>query len=301
MRVPQTSNTKIKNYIHGGQAFILVLAWVLTIAVFAQDGSTHAATAWYFALVGTSNEARADKTNVRQCWLTIPILIYLVMVPMWSRTQHLANVYAFIATNGISAILWLSAWAAVAAYVSAGKAAGTEDGRSGCDNFGFGAPSKCKLSEATVILGVFVMLLFVATTYLSVQKVLRQRQAGVPLNTTKPDDFALQSQEAFSSNMDQERFGPDTHFDTRQGGPTGFRLPSTTYEAGYTLLHARNEDVTNARPVQPVGPLSNQHVAVLSDDATSHDTRGRPFFGQIDGADEETQPPPPPYGVDYSE
>lgn len=34
-----------------------------------------------------------------QCFLSVPAIIYLVMVPMWSRTKKFANAYAFLAVD----------------------------------------------------------------------------------------------------------------------------------------------------------------------------------------------------------
>lgn len=41
-----------------------------------------------------------------QCFVTLPALIYLVMVPMWSRAQKFANAYAFAALD----VLYTSAY-----------------------------------------------------------------------------------------------------------------------------------------------------------------------------------------------
>lgn len=42
-------------------------------------------------------ERKADTRS--QCFLSIPAIIYLVMVPMWSRTKKFANAYAFVAVD----------------------------------------------------------------------------------------------------------------------------------------------------------------------------------------------------------
>jgi hypothetical protein len=44
--------TRIKGFFHAFQAFLIFLAWALTIAVFTRDGATDGRTAWFFALVG---------------------------------------------------------------------------------------------------------------------------------------------------------------------------------------------------------------------------------------------------------
>jgi translocation protein SEC72 len=101
-----------------------------------------------------------------KCWLSIPGLIYLVAVPMWPRARRFGNVYAFATVDCLYAILWFSAWICVASYVAQGKAEGksdsdsdknTDDKKSGCDAWKYGNASKCKISTATVILGVVIL------------------------------------------------------------------------------------------------------------------------------------------------
>ena len=97
------------------------------------------------------------------------------MVPLWSRARPISNVYLYLFIDVSFTLFWLIAWASVAAYVVAGKNAERVKGRGkSCDNFGFGAASKCRISEVTIILGVTEMLLFAATTYISIQKALHQ-------------------------------------------------------------------------------------------------------------------------------
>jgi hypothetical protein len=52
MRLQQDPLTKTKNYVHAAQAFVILLAWILTIAVYVASGSTDGRTSWFFALVG---------------------------------------------------------------------------------------------------------------------------------------------------------------------------------------------------------------------------------------------------------
>ena len=119
------------------------------------------------------------------------------MVPMWSRARRFANVYAFATLDVLSVILWLSAWAAVASYVSSGKGKGKNTGKSGCDNFKYGSPGRCKLSETIIVFGVFEMLLFMATALVSFRAVvslplssnLCHKNRSVPLRTLPVSDF----------------------------------------------------------------------------------------------------------------
>ena len=121
-------------------------------------------------------ESRADPPK---CWLSIPGLVYLVAVPMWPRARRFGNVYAFASVDALYTILWASAWICLASYVAQGKSLGAEtksdsdsDSKSstkratdsdsdstktGCDNWRYGGATKCKLSEATTIIGVFIL------------------------------------------------------------------------------------------------------------------------------------------------
>lgn len=178
MRLPQSRLQRLKNYLHAAQLFLLLLSLILTIAIYTRRGPSSSRTSWFFAL----------------SWLTIPLLIYLVMVPMWSRTTHFGNPYAYFILDTLFAILWLSAWAAVASYVSAGG---------GCAHFTLGSNGKCKLSEATVILGVFIMCLFIGTSYISFRTLMHYHKTGM-MPAPKPNAFTVQTDDDFSSNMQKE-------------------------------------------------------------------------------------------------
>ena len=51
MRLQQDSLTRTKNIIHAAQAFLILLAWILTIAVYITSGPSDGRTSWFFALV----------------------------------------------------------------------------------------------------------------------------------------------------------------------------------------------------------------------------------------------------------
>ncbi|GIK00421.1 hypothetical protein Aspvir_004444 [Aspergillus viridinutans] len=190
MRVsrPSFNPGRTKNLIHGVQGFIIFLAWALTIAVFTKGDGIDGRSAWYWAL----------------CWLSIPGLIYLVAVPMWPRARRFGNVYAFATVDCLYAILWFSAWICVASYVAQGKSEGSDtnkdDKKSGCDAWKYGSASKCKISTATVILGVVIFLLFVATGWMSFRNVMHFRRTGTLPDAVSDPTFAAQSKAAFSSN-----------------------------------------------------------------------------------------------------
>lgn len=44
-----------------------------------------------------------------QCFLTIPALLYLVMVPMWTRTVRFANAYAYALIDILYTVLYAPA------------------------------------------------------------------------------------------------------------------------------------------------------------------------------------------------
>ena len=223
------------------------------------------------------------------------MLIYLVMTPMWSRTARFTNVYASAVLDGLSVILWLSAWAAVASYVSAGKNKGTNTKASGCDNFGLGSAAKCKLSEATIILGVIIMLLFGGTSYMSFKAVMHYRRTGEMPASAKPgNDFAAQTQDAFSSNLRTDDFDDEANFDARQGGGLG-RI-SRQDEDEYTLLHqADNDDLSHPPPSHGTLPVPyGQGGNVQQDYNTSYGgAYGRHSPNSLH---DNGGPPPPTYG-----
>lgn len=190
------------------------------------------------------------------------------MVPMWSRARRFANVYAFAALDGLSVILWLSAWASMASYVAQGKSEGSddEDAGSGCDNFGYGSASRCRLSTGTTILGVFIMLAFVATSLFSFRKVMQHRRGDISNegldggmgNNSKYGDFQAQTQGDFDSNMHNDDFDdvPDGR-DPRQG--YGYAGVQGHDQDEYAPMY--QHDQSDMRPHEPMSPLGPSSTA----------------------------------------
>ncbi|KAJ9262233.1 hypothetical protein DTO195F2_3620 [Paecilomyces variotii] len=186
--------TRIKNFIHGFQGFVIFIAWAMTVAIFTRTGSNDGRIDWYFAL----------------CWVTIPALIYLVGVPMFPRARRFGNVYAFATIDCLFTILWFSAWVCTASYVAEGKSKGesesknskdkTKENKTGCDAFAYGSPGKCKLATGTTIVGVVIFLAFVGTSLLSMRNVSHFRRTGTMPDTISDPTFAAQTKAAFSSN-----------------------------------------------------------------------------------------------------
>ncbi|KAI9929828.1 hypothetical protein AWENTII_003728 [Aspergillus wentii] len=236
---PSVNPGRAKNIVHAAQAFIIFLAWALTIAVFTKGDGIDGRSAWYFAL----------------CWFTIPGLIYLVAVPMWPRARRFGNVYAFATVDCLYTILWFSAWICVASYVAQGKAEGkssdsdkdsnsNKNGKratsgSGCDNWKYGSASKCKISTATVILGVVVFLLFVVTAFMSFRNVMHFRRTGTLPDAVSDPTFAAQSKAAFSSNPAHDFEEEEDDF---RSGRAGLSTAHSDRDEDYALLHQSEVD-----------------------------------------------------------
>lgn len=84
MRLQLDHFGKLKNHIHAGQALILFLAWVLTIALLTRDGRSDGRVGWYFGLVGGGGSASIDT-------LTDTVLV-LLDNPHPSISRHGAHV-----------------------------------------------------------------------------------------------------------------------------------------------------------------------------------------------------------------
>ncbi|TAQ83390.1 hypothetical protein B7494_g8285 [Chlorociboria aeruginascens] len=91
--------------VHIAQAVLILVAWILEIVVFRSSATIDGRTGWYFGL----------------CFLTVPAIIYLTMTPRFPRTRKFANPYVLAFVDLFYAILWISAFASVASYNSAGK------------------------------------------------------------------------------------------------------------------------------------------------------------------------------------
>ncbi|KAI2694732.1 hypothetical protein CBS147332_9561 [Penicillium roqueforti] len=243
---------RTKNIIHFIQGFIIFLAWALTIAIWTKGDGIDGRTGWYWGL----------------CWLSIPGLVYLVAVPMWPRARRFGNVYAFACVDILYSILWLSAWICLASYVAQGKSKGstTDDDektttkraddtttttttittKTGCDNWGYGSAAKCKLSEATTIIGVFIFVLFAITSWMSFRNVTHFRRTGTLPDAVSDPTFAAQSKAAFSSNPAQDFEEDEDDIRSGRGGNMG---PSTLgdQDEDYALLHQSEvDDLGNA-------------------------------------------------------
>ncbi|KAF2714824.1 hypothetical protein K504DRAFT_457020 [Pleomassaria siparia CBS 279.74] len=259
MRVPQSYIQKLKVVAHVFQAILIFIAGCLTLAVLTKDGDTGGATKYYIAL----------------CCLTGPAIIYLVMVPMWSRAARFASAYAFLAVDALYTILWFAAFISVAVWNSQGIrggavaiGAGKNDGN--CSTFEYGDASKCKLSRATVGFGVIVFLFFAITTCISgyyMFKFLREGEMPYESKTANPHHTSGEtakdptwSTEIEPHNNDDDDDEEDHHTD--RGG--------NQHDDEYALLHSTETDEGR----HPGRPLSW---------GTGHrDSYGQPPFASMD-------------------
>lgn len=190
------------------------------------------------------------------------------MVPMWSRARRFANVYAFAAIDSLSVVLWLSAWAAVASYVSAGKGKGDKEDKSGCDNFKYGSPGRCKLSETIIVFGVIEMLLFIATAVISFRAVMTFKRTGMmPENLPAggsgmgKNDFSAQTQDDFSSNMRND----EEDFDDQPGGGRqeyAYQKPSMDDEYAPIRQSDHDTDIAHLPAATPTSPLNHNGLGI---------------------------------------
>jgi hypothetical protein len=172
----------------------------------------------------------------------------------------------------------------VASYLSAGKGHGTKtDGSTGCDNFKYGSPGRCKLSGAIVAFGVIEMLLFAATAFISCRAVMSYKRTGImPMpgggggqlgrsNTAASrtgksnyaqtqdaaDAAADADAEAFSSNMrsDDDDVEDEQNRTAKQG-------PTPTYDV-YAPLHQNDHDeMAHMSGVQPHSSLAQSGLGI---------------------------------------
>lgn len=262
MRIPQSYIQKCKTVAHVFQAIFIFIGGCITLAVFTKDGTTGGASKWYFAL----------------CFLTIPALIYLVMVPMWTRAIRFANAYAFVAVDVLYTIFWFSAFIAIAFWNSKGIRQGAIDKKidknsGNCTTFAYGPEGKCKLSRATFGFGVVIWILFVITSCISAYYLVKFRKTGeIPGLKTDPHQAAggieAQTKDAWSADTHEIDHPNDVEDETRteRGG--------NQEEDEYALLHSTDtdegrhpgrplswgEDRYGGQPAPPYGAYEEHHM-----------------------------------------
>jgi len=263
----------------------------MTIAVFTKGGGIDGRSGWYFGV----------------CWLSIPALTYLVAVPLFPRARKFGNVYAFATVDGLFVVLWLSAWAAVASYVSQGKSDGEKlpdnkkAKKTGCDAFAYGSASKCSVSEATVIFGVIIFLLFIATSYFSFRNVFHFRQTGTMPDVVADPTFDAQTNAAFSSNPAHDFEEEDEFRSGRTADRPGGYGAGADHEQDYALLQQSElEDMQHHAAVQgsydPTAPAPGQ---VMHDYDTSYGGAYGQHYNEPSQASQPYEPYPQSQGQNY--
>lgn len=161
MQLPHNYLHKGKNALHGLQGLVIFLGWALTIAILVKEGPSDSRTKYFFALVSAQSPLTFQATDSPQCWFCIPVLIYQAAIPTFQRTKRFANPYAFAILDVLFTILWFAAFIGVAVYtntgISNGEAKDKDHKLKGCAAFDGGPESKCKLSQATIGMGVVVL------------------------------------------------------------------------------------------------------------------------------------------------
>lgn len=106
--------------------------------------------------------ARLQADMVIVCWISIPFIVYLAVVPIWSRAAIVAKALYFAIADVLITIFWLSAFASVLSWNNSGILQGTIDKKipkneASCKNFAYGSEKKCKLSYSASSLGVVIL------------------------------------------------------------------------------------------------------------------------------------------------
>ncbi|KAL9016083.1 MAG: hypothetical protein Q9185_006550 [Variospora sp. 1 TL-2023] len=235
MRLPENLLPKTKIVLHGVQGFVIFLAWAITIAIFTKPGSTDGRIKYFFAL----------------CWFCIPLLIYQAAVPQFDRTKRFSNVYAHAAIDALLAIFWFAAFISVATWTNHGIKNGVDkDKNKGCDAFLWGdgdsRGSKCRLSQATIGMGVVIFLLFIATTFISIKNALYYRRNGSLPHTTPTHQAHPLPHHANDDDDDQAKyaFSSNPHDDLDEDEDTGRHGNHSTY----SVLHDTHNDTGGLHP-----------------------------------------------------
>ncbi|GAB7362340.1 hypothetical protein MBLNU230_g2666t1 [Neophaeotheca triangularis] len=272
MRIPQTSMQRLKVGLHFFQGLLAAIGACMSLAVLVMEGSSDGRIGLYFAM----------------CLLTIPALIYLTMVPLWTRARFFQNAYIYALIDISYAILWLASFAAVAAWNANGLSKGSkssadnddndkekrqEDGdeaasddndseTSGCDAFAFGSATKCQVSKAMIGFGVLLWLLFCLTSYLAIRGIIRYRETGELPGSKRGVHRPRQHQEARQTSLSSHAGDSDD-----EAGPASKEHDAWSTHTG------------DIEPPAPQNPY---------DSLRSHDSDRLPFPSA------QTPSPPPP-------
>jgi hypothetical protein len=188
--------------------------------------------------------------------LTIPAVAYLVVVPMWSRLWRLNSAYAYAIVDILFCILWFAASVAVAVWNASELNEPSTPKRDDSDktpptkSYACGGIARCKVSKASVGLGLVLCFLFAATSYISICALIEYRKTGVKphiastIQQTYSQRKAVHSEkDVWSSNTDDIRASIDAlnhdHDEERakgllrQNGDDGELLPHPGRRTSY--------------------------------------------------------------------
>ncbi|KAK5077315.1 hypothetical protein LTS08_008541 [Lithohypha guttulata] len=252
MRIEQDRLGQIKNYIYITSAALLFLTWCLSLAALTQGGGVDGRLAWTFGL----------------CFLTIPMVIYQSLTPIWSRTARFSHPYAHCVVDGLLCIFWFSAWASLASYVISGKGRGGDSTKSGCDNFAHGSASKCRISEADIVFSVLMMCCFIVTSYFNFKLLMEYRRTGLAPRTGQIQknnisypqsvgDGYKEDEEAFDSRLDVAHDERDTGYSFEAARVHGGGISNTSYGQYETVPGG---DDGYRRPLSFGGPLGSNRI-----------------------------------------
>jgi hypothetical protein len=224
MRIEQSYYQKSKALFHAAQALFTFVAGCLALAILTKSGNHGGQVGFYFALVSFHVKSSrrtmrcSPPTNPPQCFLSVPALIYQVMVPMWTRAWRFANIYAYLALDLLFALLWFAATIALGVWQSQGIKQGAQDHKddadaakeSECELWAWGNVSKCKVTKAAVGFGVVIFLLWVLTSAISVWMMNKYKKTGVVPGSKNGGRGAFQpqvddpaSKDAWSTRIDE--------------------------------------------------------------------------------------------------
>ncbi|KAK8257286.1 hypothetical protein IWZ00DRAFT_8164 [Phyllosticta capitalensis] len=239
MRLEQSKIQKIKTAAHAIQGILIFVAGCLTIAVLT-GSDTDGRTAYYFAL----------------CFLTMPAFIYLVGVPMWSRTVRFASAYAFALLDGLYTVFWFAAFICIATWNSEGMKKGADEqnaSSANCSTFKWGSEARCKVSKATVGFGVIICLLFLLTTVISFYYISVYRRTGVLPGTSESPDH-------IPSPDNSTYFGGNTAYEPTSKFDTENVWSAETNDIETASSHYDHHDPNDFEGAPPVPPIPQAHM-----------------------------------------
>ncbi|KAF2647178.1 hypothetical protein K491DRAFT_723649 [Lophiostoma macrostomum CBS 122681] len=263
MRVPQSYVQKCKVVAHTFQGLFIFVTGCVTLAVMTKGGTTGGGTKWLLAL----------------CFLSIPALIYLVMVPMWSRASRFANAYAFFAIDVVYALCWIISAITVGVWNGKGIRDGAKEQKknASCDTFKYGSATKCSLSKATVGLAVVVFFLFLLTSCISFYYLKKFRTDGaMPYEGKAFNPHHLGGENPQKDPTWSTEIEPVDHRDSHDSfDDSRTERGGNQEEDEYALLHSTETDEgrhpgrplswgEDRRPVPPYASLHDEGPSALS-------------------------------------